>query len=584
MTDEEIIEFLIENSDYFKTSSFLGDAARQVGWGFLKLLKSVADGCQNLFDQAFSLFDFTSSNVFMTFWNEYRTVMIPLMILFLAAFGFKLILNVEKKTTPIVKNVFILMAVATSMTTVVPFMNDSIGALRNGVLGNGSMTTEANDVINANLWDLAYIDKRNQLTDFELHYNSMTSARIKNLDITAKVTDDDEGISSRAGQIYGNMIVDDGTGVEEANYVVMEIKSSLLGLIDPPYYYRYRVDYSASIISLLALCLVFLYYTFKIIQLLFEFIVAELLAVIFAPDIDGGQKMSKILNAMLGIFTTMAVIILIIKIYTLMIAYIGQQSYGGFAKAVYMLAVSWAVIVGPSIVPRVIGYDIGVGQYFSGMILEGAGRLALKGIGSLAGKIGEGRAMDNGSEGNSSSSGDGNDSDNSERERAEGQENKTSENQGTNGADRKNEESDMGDETGGVQDGEENASDEAGYEPQGWYDSEDNQESGEEGSGYSTYQPPEEDNEPERNSEDQNPAVAEDRSGEGLRQDGHGNESFGKMPENGESGGNQDELSKNGYKSEGQFENWQIYSKWKYEQDSKNQGSEKNDTGKEENR
>ncbi|XCP83581.1 pLS20_p028 family conjugation system transmembrane protein [Roseburia hominis] len=391
MTDEEIIEFLIENSDYFKTSSFIGDAGRQISWGLLKFLKYITDSCQNIFSHAFDLLNFTRSNVFVNFWNEYEKMITPMLILFVAVLGFKLIFNIDRKPIPILKNVFILLVVVTSMTTIIPFMNDSVIALKNGVLGDGIETTEADDIINASLWDLTYIDKKNGLSEFDCHYASINADRIKNLDIVAKVTDDDDGISGRAEQIYGKMLVDDGTGEVTGNYELGEIKSSLLGLIDPPYYYRYRVDYPSAIIALIALLIVFLFYTFQVIKLLFEIITAEVLAVVFAPDIGNGEKINKIINSIIGAFTTLAIMVLLVKVYTLFVSYVWQNSYGPIQKSIYMLAISFAVIIGPNIVQRVTGYDMGIGQdltqmYFAGKMGAAAGKALGKGARAIAGR------------------------------------------------------------------------------------------------------------------------------------------------------------------------------------------------------
>ena len=60
MSKNELIDFYLVNGDLFQQNNVVTSALRTFGFWILKLLTTVADACQQLYDITFGLVDFTS--------------------------------------------------------------------------------------------------------------------------------------------------------------------------------------------------------------------------------------------------------------------------------------------------------------------------------------------------------------------------------------------------------------------------------------------------------------------------------------------------------------------------------------------
>ena len=81
MTEEEIVEFLTKNIDYFDTNNLVTWILRELGWLLVKGFNIVIDVLKNLYDHTFALVDITNWDVLKNFLAEYNPLIKAIMIL-----------------------------------------------------------------------------------------------------------------------------------------------------------------------------------------------------------------------------------------------------------------------------------------------------------------------------------------------------------------------------------------------------------------------------------------------------------------------------------------------------------------------
>ena len=97
MTEEEIVEFLTKNIDYFDTNNLVTWILRELGWLLVKGFNIVIDVLKNLYDHTFALVDITNWDVLKNFLAEYNPLIKAIMILSLLIVGYMFLFGKDKK-------------------------------------------------------------------------------------------------------------------------------------------------------------------------------------------------------------------------------------------------------------------------------------------------------------------------------------------------------------------------------------------------------------------------------------------------------------------------------------------------------
>ena len=97
MTEEEIVEFLTKNIDYFDTNNLVTWFLRELGWLLVKGFNIVIDVLKNLYNHTFGLVDITNSGVLKNFLAEYNPLIKTIMILSLVIVGYMFLFGKDKK-------------------------------------------------------------------------------------------------------------------------------------------------------------------------------------------------------------------------------------------------------------------------------------------------------------------------------------------------------------------------------------------------------------------------------------------------------------------------------------------------------
>ena len=159
------------------------------------------------------------------------------------------------------------------------------------------------------------------------------------------------------------------------------------------YYYRYTVDYLSAILMMLSLVIVYLLMSFKVIKVIYENVITEIVAIVQSANITQNQKTIKCLQALRDGYIVLLLTLVTIKIYLLASKYVSTSMLGGQEyKGWLMIFIAFAVIEGPNVITRLTGMEAGssdgmgkiMGAYYGFSAAAGMTRMAT----GLAGKAG----------------------------------------------------------------------------------------------------------------------------------------------------------------------------------------------------
>ena len=161
MTEEEIVEFLTKNIDYFDTNNLVTWFLRELGWLLVKGFNIVIDVLKNLYNHTFGLVDITNSGVLKNFLAEYNPLIKTIMILSLVIVGYMFLFGKDKKHD-VFTSLMIFAVVITSSSYLFGTFNTMSIMFKDAVTGSESVT-DGYELVNQNLYDLLYIDENGGL-------------------------------------------------------------------------------------------------------------------------------------------------------------------------------------------------------------------------------------------------------------------------------------------------------------------------------------------------------------------------------------------------------------------------------------
>ena len=354
------MEWYIKNADYLNESSFFLDPLRDIGGGIMKWLHWIATSAEKLFLDTYELLNFTQNKAFKEFIGGFKGVAVAIIILSLIGVGIILMVNHEKR--PNLWHSMLLYAIVILLVpTFITKLNNIVISGANGVLSSSTGTT-ADSIINANFIDLLYVDQKNELTNLDIHYAQFNKDKLQRMKFSDTVNKDTEGISAEAKEKFNNHLVVDNSG----NVDIAEFKDKgWLNIFNPPWYYRYDVNFTFIFIQLVALALAFICASYRVARLIYEIVMIQGVGTLQASNIAAPQKTVKMLQIGRDSYITLFLIACFIKIYALMINYLTSTSFSGFSKAIFSLFFAFAVIDGPYVVQQILGIDAGLTSGFT---------------------------------------------------------------------------------------------------------------------------------------------------------------------------------------------------------------------------
>lgn len=367
---QELIDFLDKNANYFERGSMWTVPLRIIGWLLIKVLAFLCNTAEQLYRscfELFGLFDFSKNTEIRNLVNsikDYSWVLIAISIL---AIGVTLILSNESYKPRILKNIMIAICVICCMPTMLLMIanvtNVSINNTLNYVSSSSSTT---DDMIKSNVYDLKASFVKHQPNGFILE----NPVNVQMISADERLYNDQDWVGGNGSFIYDRITyyvlydTDGNAYLDETKY------DGLFWQLTQDTYYRYYIDYLTIIITLITLIIVFSVSAFKTIKLLYEIIVSWFLATFFSlADINGGEKIKRILQGILYSFLTMYLISFCIVLYLTIVNWLNSDFFGGdyvtfynnaLLKSIVLIFLSIAVVDGPNVIERILGIDAGL--------------------------------------------------------------------------------------------------------------------------------------------------------------------------------------------------------------------------------
>lgn len=397
--ESRYLDIFKEYSDYFSNFSVIFDLLRSLGWLMLKGLVVIENQLTKVLDIVFDFLNFLESTQLEDFYISIKPfVFIVLMfgLIYLA----HCFIFAHEKPKGIITNVLIFGGVMILLPFFISQLNTFVRYGKEAL--SISQVDSGYYLLDSYITDLLYLDS----IDFDADtikngttngFDESNADDIKYLDINEVLDPGDYSLKNE--KLFKKEL---SSSIENgrASIGVSDIKKSKFFFKDTtPYYYRYHVNFLIAMLYLLALILVLIFSTFKLIQLIYEIASEEILApFIAAGDLANGQKIRKTLIGILNAYITIICILLLQKLFLLATTFINNNKWSdsmamnGLAKLIMIVACSLFIIDGPNFFEQIFGIDAGlksVGQAlqsaYYGSQMAGGIMQAIKGT---AGKIG----------------------------------------------------------------------------------------------------------------------------------------------------------------------------------------------------
>lgn len=393
MSEEEILEKLLDFSESLTMGTFVLDFLRTVVWWLVLGMAWIIDALENIADTILGLRIFLDNPEIQEFITQMQPLLVILFAFNILFIGYLLIFQKEFNRAGVFSNVFmalvIVVALGSAMEQGNEFTGDTIDAIN--VDDEYNNETIANQVIQDNITDVGVFDQEGWSTPDLDNRNQIETPFARDIDINSYLTEGsavtaEEELSPEGEDILSHKVVTFADGsraveeLEDGNWITD---------ISQQYYYRYTIDWINLIGTLSVMAVVLITVSVKLASLFFELTFNYILApFVAASDMHSGQRMKQVTQNILNILLVTIMIFLSLKIYLIGTGFLGEQ-LDGFPYLIAMIGLAVAVMNGPNIIERMFGIDAGgkggmaalAGAYAIG---KGATGLASKGTKSAA--------------------------------------------------------------------------------------------------------------------------------------------------------------------------------------------------------
>ncbi|ASF38185.1 hypothetical protein CEH05_03290 [Halobacillus halophilus] len=361
MSDEELLEKLLEFSEVLSTNNIFISGLRIMGWGIILFLKMIVDSLEGMVDSVLSLTDFFLSEPVQSFLDTIQPVLYVLLAISLAMIGFRLIFNKEKNRADLPMNLFLSVMTISLLTFGMGQVNDFTGDAVNVAQVNTDSFTTSDRVMTDYVTDIAVYDETGWESPDVDNQHHISPNNLDKISINETLTREFDKANGDQLSEQGKRIVMNKVGLESnGEEGLVELGKS--GLFDflPENYYRWHVDWFTAIVTLGVMAFTMILISIKIAKLCFELGFNHIVALIMAyADISTGQRLKAIIKNIGSIFASLIMIFLSLRVYMYYTTFIGEN-LEGISYLVALIAGSLAVIDGPNIVQKLFGIDAGL--------------------------------------------------------------------------------------------------------------------------------------------------------------------------------------------------------------------------------
>ncbi|WP_287145581.1 pLS20_p028 family conjugation system transmembrane protein [Enterococcus faecium] len=355
-----------------------------IGWSVIKSMFAIVDGIQNMIPEVLDLFSFIeSTGMNKVYQSVLSTVVIGLMILSLMFVGYKMITGkgtVDLKSVGM--NVVMSVALILLMPTLIGSTEKLSGIMFAKTLYNDATSINNQDggvawsLIEQGVTDLAYINKTDQYSTIDKtnDRNNLTKENFWKTDLTQVLTDNVIDKMEKENPTADNLryeLVENSDNEFVATKFSDNFLSTFVDGIKSGYY-RYQANLWGISFGLIALAVAYVFSAFIIITAILELAFKRVLGVlVFATDLETGQRSKQVLSDILQCYLTVGFQGFGLSMFAMFVNYLNAGegiSTNIFIKTIAYICAVFVLIKGSGTVMRYFGVDIG--------LKEGYGQLA----------------------------------------------------------------------------------------------------------------------------------------------------------------------------------------------------------------
>lgn len=359
--------------------NFYSQFGMWIGWSVIKSMFAVVDGIQNMIPEVLDLFSFVeSTGLNKVYQSVLNTIVIGLMVLSLMIIGYKMVTG---KGTLDLKSVGMNVVMSIALILLMPTLIHS-GIEFSKTFYNDTTTITNSDegvawsLIEQGVTDLAYINKTDQYSMINKtnDRNNLTKENFWKTDLTQVLTDNVidkmEKENSTADNLRYELVEN-----SDNEFVATKFSDNFLStFVDgiKSGYYRYQANLWGISFGLIALAVAYVFSAFIIITAILELAFKRVLGVlVFATDLETGQRSKQVLSDILQCYLTVGFQGFGLSMFAMFINYLNTGegiSTNIFIKTIAYICAVFVLIKGSGTVMRYFGVDIG--------LKEGYGQLA----------------------------------------------------------------------------------------------------------------------------------------------------------------------------------------------------------------
>ncbi|WP_041847238.1 pLS20_p028 family conjugation system transmembrane protein, partial [Caldibacillus thermoamylovorans] len=374
---EDIVNFLLGHSNWLQFGNFITVTLHQIAWLFIKGLYMITSAIEGLIPESLNLLNFLDDSgmqgLFKAIINDLVSVLMILTIVYL---GFKTVIakeppNFKSVGVNIFLSAFLILGLPSLMDTMEDVSLKFYDATQKA--GNNSSANLSWNLIQNNTADLMYAaDKGFDLiendSDGTGSKNALTPETFFVVDlsevITPKVIDKIDSPDSSIKSLKYKLSTD-----SNGKYTATEIDGGVLSFFSDsfdPGYFRYPAKFLPIIAGLIALVVAYIFTIFVFASTALEIGFKQVLApIIFATDLETGQRTKMVVKDIGNAFMLIAFTGLSFRLYTMFLSFLGSSNINILIYVTAMIAATFILIKGSSTIMRYFGVDVGLKDGFA---------------------------------------------------------------------------------------------------------------------------------------------------------------------------------------------------------------------------
>ncbi|MGM0275746.1 pLS20_p028 family conjugation system transmembrane protein [Enterococcus sp. AZ080] len=359
--------------------NFYSQFGMWIGWSVIKSMFAVVDGIQNMIPKVLDLFSFVeSTGLNKVYQSVLNTIVIGLMVLSLMIIGYKMVTG---KGTLDLKSVGMNVVMSVALILLMPTLINSGIEFTKTFYNDSATITDSDEgvawsLIEQGVTDLAYINKTDQYSMINKtnDRNNLTKENFWKTDLTQVLTDNVIDKMEKENPTADNLryeLVENSDNEFVATKFSDNFLSTFVDGIKSGYY-RYQANLWGISFGLIALAVAYVFSAFIIITAILELAFKRVLGVlVFATDLETGQRSKQVLSDILQCYLTVGFQGFGLSMFAMFINYLNAGegiSTNIFIKTIAYICAVFVLIKGSGTVMRYFGVDIG--------LKEGYGQLA----------------------------------------------------------------------------------------------------------------------------------------------------------------------------------------------------------------